>query len=57
MAEREVPDTAQDLYRLDGGDHSARDRPLRGDFDMILYFTGTGNSGYIAQRIAEALGD
>ena len=24
---------------------------------MILYFTGTGNSRYIAQRIAEALGD
>lgn len=23
MAEREVPDTAQDLHRLDGGDHSA----------------------------------
>ena len=24
---------------------------------MILYFSGTGNSRYIAQRIAEALGD
>ena len=24
---------------------------------MILYFTGTGNSRYVAQRIAEALGD
>ena len=24
---------------------------------MVLYFTGTGNSRYIAQRIAEALGD
>ena len=24
---------------------------------MILYFTGTGNSRYIAQRIAVALGD
>ena len=24
---------------------------------MILYFTGTGNSRYIAKRIAEALGD
>ena len=24
---------------------------------MILCFTGTGNSRYIAQRIAEALGD
>lgn len=24
---------------------------------MIMYFTGTGNSRYIAQRIAEALGD
>lgn len=24
---------------------------------MILYFSGTGNSRYIAQRIAESLGD
>ena len=24
---------------------------------MILYFTGTGNSRYVAQRIAKALGD
>ena len=24
---------------------------------MILYFSGTGNSRYVAQRIAEALGD
>ena len=24
---------------------------------MVLYFTGTGNSRYIAERIAEALGD
>ena len=24
---------------------------------MVLYFTGTGNSRYIAKRIAEALGD
>ena len=24
---------------------------------MVLYFTGTGNSRYIAQRIAKALGD
>lgn len=24
---------------------------------MVLYFTGTGNSRYIAQRIAAALGD
>ena len=23
---------------------------------MILYFTGTGNSGYVARRIAEGLG-
>ena len=24
---------------------------------MVLFFTGTGNSRYIAERIAEALGD
>ena len=24
---------------------------------MVLYFTGTGNSRYIAQRIAKALSD
>ena len=24
---------------------------------MVLYFTGTGNSRYVAQRMAEALGD
>ena len=24
---------------------------------MILYFTGTGNSRYVAQRIAERMGD
>ena len=24
---------------------------------MVLYFTGTGNSKYVAQRIAAALGD
>mgnify|MGYP000511438926 FL=1 len=24
---------------------------------MILYFSGTGNSKYVAQRIADALGD
>ena len=29
VAERKAPDPAQDLYRLDGGDHPARDRPLR----------------------------
>lgn len=26
-----IPNTPQDLHRLDGGDHPARDRPLRGD--------------------------
>ena len=24
---------------------------------MVLYFTGTGNSRYVAERIAQALGD
>ena len=24
---------------------------------MILYFSGTGNSNYVAKRIADALGD
>lgn len=24
---------------------------------MVLYFTGTGNSRYIAKRVADALGD
>ena len=28
VAEREAPAAAQDLYRLDGRDHPARDRPL-----------------------------
>ena len=28
-----------------------------GSFDMILYFSGTGNSKYVAKRIADALGD
>ena len=43
--------------RLDGGDHPARDRPLRGDPDMIFWFSGTGNSKYAAQRMAEALNE
>ncbi len=30
---------------------------LEGTAEMILYFTGTGNSRYIAQRIAKATGD
>ena len=29
---------AEDLHRLDGGDHPARDRPLRGHPDMIFWF-------------------
>lgn len=28
-----------------------------GDDKMILYFTGTGNSRYIARHIADSLGD
>ena len=35
VAEREAPDAHQNLHRLDGGDHPARDRPLRGDRHLI----------------------
>ena len=34
VPEREIPDPLQDLHRLDSPDHPARDRPLRGDFDL-----------------------
>ena len=34
VAERKIPNTPQDLHRLDGGDHPARDRPLRGDHNI-----------------------
>ena len=29
VSEREIPNPLQELYRLDGADHPARDRPLR----------------------------
>ena len=42
-----IPNAAEDLYRVDGGDHPARDRPLRRHFDMtfrakeaVYYFMG-----------------
>ena len=39
------PTAHQDLYRLDGADHPARDRPLRWDLDLSFFTTHKAPEG------------